>query len=349
MSVNRNAHSLACIIVTYNREDELRECLINTLRQKVDLVIVIDNASSDGTEEILLEFKKKDSRLIVERQKRSRGGSWGYARGMRLADRLLKGDGWLLLYDDDSWPEAECIARFRQNVETYEQKGIAAVGGAVFDANGQPVEANRPILNLFRRPLKVLSLTVRSCGSIRDLYHVPHRLLRTPGTRLRVDAISFVGLFLNLNTLPHGRGRYPRGCLFLYSDDTTYTLDLERRGKRLILDSSLNFCHNTKGGGAAAGRLTPEWKNYYIVRNSFLMNRALSRLWYLPLCIATVLTHTARGLLLWWHERDGTLLKLVGLGTWDGMRNDYARSHEKLKTLCKRIEKSTLLNTSPKI
>lgn len=324
-------YALACVIVTYNRAEQLRRCLIHTLEQDVDLVVIIDNGSSDGTSQVLAEFQAHDSRLKVERQTRRRGGSWGFARGMRWADRLLNQNGWVLLYDDDSWPESNCIERFHANANAYVSQKLTAVGAAVFDDDGRAVESNRPVLNLFRRPLQVLSLTARYSQSWRDLYHVPRAILKQPGHRMPVDSLSFVGLFVHLKALPKGRGRYPRGGLFLYSDDTTYTLELGRRGKRIILDTDLVFRHNTRGGGASAGWLTPTWKHYYVVRNSFLMNRSLSKTLYGPLCVATVLLHASKALMRTWHEGNRTAWNLVCLATWDGLRNHYSRPHAELE------------------
>ncbi|MEB3319651.1 MAG: glycosyltransferase [Cyanobium sp.] len=329
-------HRLGCVIVTHNRAEHLRSCLAHTLAQDVDLVLVIDNASSDATPELLAEFQAQDGRLKVERQRRNRGGAWGFARGMRRADQLLGGHGWLLLFDDDSWPTANCIARFHDRVPGYRQHGVAAVGAAVFAADGRPVEANRPVLNLFRRPAEVLALTAGHSRSFRDLYHVPHSLLGRSGRQLDVDSISFVGLFLDLEALPGGRGRYPRGVLFIYSDDTTYTLDLGRSHRRTILDTDLIFRHDTNAGGATSPWLSPAWKHYYVVRNSFLMNRSLSGLWYGPLCLATVLTHTLKGVRLRLRSGDGTLLAMVALAVRDGLRNCYSRPHAELEARCSR-------------
>lgn len=325
---------LGCVIVTYNRADRLRTCLTRTLAQDVDLLVVIDNASSDSTPELLAEFQARHHRLIVDRQRKNRGGAWGFARGMRVANRLLGGSGWLLLFDDDSWPAPECIARFHDRVSRYRSQGVAAVGAAVFAMDGRVVEANRPVLNLFRRPVKTLLLTATCSSSLRDLYHVPRSLIDRAGQWLEVDSISFVGMFLDLEALPLGRARYPRGALFIYSDDTTYTLQLGRIGCRMFLDTDLVFCHDTNAGGAGTSWLIPSWKNYYIVRNSFLMNRSLSHFWYIPLCLATVLIHAFRGLYLYCFSRDSNVLDMVLLGVRDGLINCYSRSHADLERRC---------------
>lgn len=337
MTQQPRAYRLGCVIVTHNRAESLRTCLTHTLRQNVDLVVVIDNASTDDTPQVLSEFQARDIRLVVERQRQNRGGAWGFARGMRQADHLLGGKGWLVLFDDDSWPEPDCIARFHERVHQYQREGVAAVGAAVFSLDDRAVEANRPVLNLFRRPARVLSLTAPHSHSIRDLYHVPRRLLRQAGKQLDVDSISFVGLFLDLEALPARRGRYPRGALFIYSEDTLYTLELGRRGCRIILDTDLVFRHDTRAGGAASPWLSPYWKHYFVVRNSFLMNRSLSELWYLPLCLATVITHTLRGLQLLCRSGDDMVLVMVALGVRDGLCNHYSRPLAELEAHCSRV------------
>ena len=130
--------------------------------------------------------------------------------------------------------------------------------------------------------------------------------------------------------MPNGRGRYPRGSLFIYSDDTTYTLNLSKNGKNLIFDSDLMFIHETSAGGASNSRLNPPCKYFYIIRNSFLMNRSLSGFWYVPLCFCTIIIHLYGCIM---HCR-GTLrtksLVMIIYGVYDGLRNKYSRRHHAL-------------------
>lgn len=337
MNIPDRNYQLACVVVTHNRAPMLRLCIARTLQQDIDLLLVIDNASTDSTPRMLAQLQLMDHRVIVDRQSRNRGGAWGFARGLRRADQLLGGRGWVLLFDDDSWPEVDCIANFHARVSSYRLDNVIAVGAAVFSCDGRAVEANRPVLNLFRRPVEVLRCTLPGSHSFRDLYHVPVSILSSGVQRLSVDSISFVGLFLNLDHLPCGKARYPRGGLFIYSDDTTYTLQLSRSGRRTILDAALVFRHATQAGGASTPWLQPLWKHYYVVRNSFLMNRALSGLWYLPLCLATVIIHTFKGLRMQLRNGDSTLLAMVGLGVMDGIRNRYNRPHADLVKRCKHL------------
>lgn len=51
---------IVAIVVTYNRKKLLKECLeaIYTQTVRIDTLILIDNASTDGTTEFLKEFDK---------------------------------------------------------------------------------------------------------------------------------------------------------------------------------------------------------------------------------------------------------------------------------------------------
>ena len=49
------------VIVTYNRLELLKECIeaINNQKRQFDNVVIVDNASTDGTKDYLQEYEKK--------------------------------------------------------------------------------------------------------------------------------------------------------------------------------------------------------------------------------------------------------------------------------------------------
>lgn len=89
------------MVVTYNRVELLRECLTALERQTrpVDLVLVVDNASSDGTPEVV-EREHPSAELV--RLPDNRGGAGGFHEGARRA--YDAGYDWLWLMDDDTIP-----------------------------------------------------------------------------------------------------------------------------------------------------------------------------------------------------------------------------------------------------
>lgn len=326
------SQAIACVIVTHNRVEQLQHTLSVTLAQAFDWVVVVDNASTDATPDLLARLARDEPRLQLLTQADNLGGAHGFAVGLRAADALMQGQGWVVLYDDDAYPQADCLHHFLSRRTCYEQARVTGVAALVLSPDGVPVEVNRPILNPFRSPFRVLGHTIPRAVSLRDLYHVPLDQLKPSrlGETLcqPVDAVSFVGLFLRLEALPaNPRHRYPQGRFFIYSDDTTYTLDLRRRGHQLWLDTSLVFVHDTSTFRSCKPWMDPIWKHYYVVRNSFSMNRSLSGLFFVPLCLFTLLNHLALSLRYWREQHSSDLLRVVLLGLQDGLFRRFSRPH----------------------
>lgn len=86
---------VAAVVVTYNRKELLRECLNALLNQTrpLDEIIVIDNASTDGTQEMIAkEFPYITYVLMSE----NIGGAGGFHEGMKLA--YEKGYDWIWVF-----------------------------------------------------------------------------------------------------------------------------------------------------------------------------------------------------------------------------------------------------------
>jgi rhamnopyranosyl-N-acetylglucosaminyl-diphospho-decaprenol beta-1,3/1,4-galactofuranosyltransferase len=325
---------LVALVVTYNRRVSLQRCLQRALDQDFDFVLVVNNASTDGTADLLREWSSRQARLRILDLPFNGGGAMGFELGLRHLDALLHSRGWVALFDDDAWPGDGCLHQFRQNLSRYQQLELTGVAARVLAPGGDPVEVNRPILNPFRFPLSVLPQTIPEARCARDLYHVPRSWLQIPGegnSCYSIHAASFVGLFLGLHVLPNEeRHRYPQGKLFVYSDDTTFTLNLTLRGHRLAFDPALLFWHDTQRAADVLPWLQPIWKHYYVVRNSFTVNASLTRLLYVPLCLATAISHLWHGTVYFVRQQRVTLLKIVLSGLWDGLRGDFSRTHHEV-------------------
>jgi rhamnopyranosyl-N-acetylglucosaminyl-diphospho-decaprenol beta-1,3/1,4-galactofuranosyltransferase len=96
---------VCAVVVTHNRHDLLTECLDRIQRQShpPDQVLVVDNASTDGTAAML------DARngLEVLTLSENLGSSGGFARGLRRAHE--HGHDWIWLLDDDTFADEGCL------------------------------------------------------------------------------------------------------------------------------------------------------------------------------------------------------------------------------------------------
>jgi len=129
--------SVCAVVVTYNRKDLLLECLEALRKQTrpINATYLIDNASTDGTPELLKEkgyiqelppenlvepwekeFKIKNLmdgqviKLHYVRMHENTGGAGGFHEGVKRA--YEKGYDWLWLMDDDVEPLEHALERF---------------------------------------------------------------------------------------------------------------------------------------------------------------------------------------------------------------------------------------------
>ena len=94
------------IIVSYNRKDTLRQCLTAVLEQTrvPDEIVVVNNASADGTYDMLeAEFSHVNRIHMVYNV----GGAGGFYRGMSWAHD--NDADWMWLMDDDGGPAPDCL------------------------------------------------------------------------------------------------------------------------------------------------------------------------------------------------------------------------------------------------
>ena len=98
---------VAAVVVTYNRRDLLLESLAAVLAQTraPDKVIVVDNASEDGT---AAAVRDKFPAVHLAELRRNSGGAGGFAGGMALA--LADGADLIWLMDDDTVPEPGALS-----------------------------------------------------------------------------------------------------------------------------------------------------------------------------------------------------------------------------------------------
>ncbi|MFK4836170.1 glycosyltransferase family 2 protein [Microbacterium sp. ZW T2_14] len=90
-------------VVTYNRSGLLTRLLtsITEMDPKPGHIVVIDNASTDDTTDVVESFRERlePATLVYRRMETNTGGSGGFSEGMRVAYEL--GSQWIWLMDDD--------------------------------------------------------------------------------------------------------------------------------------------------------------------------------------------------------------------------------------------------------
>lgn len=120
--MKKERYNIAAIVVTYNRKDCMINCM-NALRSQSYLpttIYIVDNASTDGTREILENagYKLEENKYIPQygteiyyiRLAQNMGGAGGFYYGIKAAYQTNRYDAFWVM-DDDGLPDINCLER----------------------------------------------------------------------------------------------------------------------------------------------------------------------------------------------------------------------------------------------
>ncbi len=231
---------LSVLIVAADSGPSLAECVRRALASTaVDEVLVMDNASTDGTPDALEREHADNARVQVVRN----GANLGFGPAMNRVVALAAGEQLLLLNPDCLLGDGD-VEALQHTLATEPRAGL--VGAVVCDADGTPDPASRRRDPLLRRSLN--TLTGRAAREADDprCAGIP-----VPGPMPQgvedEEAVSGA-LMLLPRTVFDALDGFDEGY-FLHCED----LDLCRRvrdaGWRVLLDGRVRVLH-AKGGSS---------------------------------------------------------------------------------------------------
>ncbi len=261
--------TIGAVIVTYNRLEKLKKCLESYEAQShpPHCVLVIDNASTDGTKEFLDRWAADTSEAGIKRMlvhsPENRGGAGGFSEGLRLmANQEVD---WIWVADDDAYPMPQClenISSFYGSLPEREAERTAAIAAKVIGRDGE-------ISLLHRRRLKCSWLWMKEVPLGEEQIQAP----------AEIDIFSFVGVAIKKKAVH--RAGLPEASYFIYFDDSEYALRMKRAGTCLCLPDAV-ILHDSK----EAEIVKYSWKNYYMFRNKLYMYKRHfpARYYYTEIC-----------------------------------------------------------------
>ena len=132
----------AAVIVTYNRKAMLQRCLraLCTQTAGVPELWVIDNASTDGTAELVAQLNLPT--MHYYNTGKNLGGAGGFACGIQQA--ACSGAEYLWIMDDDCLPEPDALQQLLQaDAELDGQYGWLSSRALAPDGKDQPMNLQR--------------------------------------------------------------------------------------------------------------------------------------------------------------------------------------------------------------
>ncbi|WP_422115092.1 glycosyltransferase [Brachybacterium sp. UNK5269] len=230
---------VVAVVVTYNREQLLRECLdaLHAQDRRPDAVVVIDNASTDASG-IVAEEHPLGADVVHLR--RNVGGAGGFAAG--IARALVRHDAdWVWVMDDDTVPRPSALSQLLRALEASPVRLSVLSSRAVW-TDGRDHPMNTPRTRLFA-----------SAREKRDAARAGGRPIRTA---------SYVSALLNGQDVR--RLGLPYADYFIWSDDFEHTGRLLRHGRGLHVPGSVVEHRTARFGNA---QTSPGTRFYFDVRN----------------------------------------------------------------------------------
>ena len=104
-------YNISAVVVTYNRLDKLKNALDKILKQTlpIETIVVVDNASTDGTDEYISNLTLRNHKIKNLRLRQNLGGAGGFNKGVKLAYSL--GCDFVWIMDDDCYAYDDALER----------------------------------------------------------------------------------------------------------------------------------------------------------------------------------------------------------------------------------------------
>ncbi|MEP6582779.1 MAG: glycosyltransferase family 2 protein [Ginsengibacter sp.] len=224
------------VVVTYNRRQLLSQCItaLRNQSRKIDKILVINNGSTDNTEEWLKG--EKDIDFITQR---NLGGAGGFYTGIKTA--FEKKYTWIWLMDDDGYPKRDALEKLLEE----DNEELCLRNCAVVDKEDKKT-------------------FVWKTGNLTTLEDVKETIIENVahpfnGTLLHRKIIERVGL--------------PNPKLFLWGDETEYYFRIIRKNKipYYTKANSIHYHPACSYSYKNDWAFDSNWKMYYYVRNRFFI------------------------------------------------------------------------------
>ena len=295
---------IAILIVTYNRLELLEKSITMHISQtrRADLILIVDNCSTDNTLDYLNTLERKYNNVKILRLEDNTGGAGGFYAGLKyLRDHCLEID-WVWLMDDDAIPKENAL----ENI-LYGELAKENIYGSLPQMNEKCAWPNR---NHENKDLNFVS----DFNDVEEVKWIPFL-----GFLISTQLITDIGL--------------PEKDFFLAADDVEYSLRARKHGSKIFIKSTSLIDHpcseNYKifiGFRYLSNLKLAPWKRYYDTRNRLLVARKhYGFKFYWQTLPATFLRLVST---LIYEDQKFKQFKAFLAGIYDGITNKTGKRHE---------------------
>ncbi len=227
------------VVVSYNRRALLSECItaLRNQTQKLDAILVVNNGSTDDTEQWL-----KEQPDVVFITQKNLGSSGGFNAGISWA--FKNGYTWIWCMDDDGYPKEDAL----ENLLEADDGSLRLINCAVIDREDKK--------SFVWKTQQYKTLDEVDGNIINGIGH-PFN-----GTLLHRRIIERVGV--------------PKPKYFLWGDETEYYYRIVKQNEIPVctVANSIHYHPSTAFSVKKDWDYGTGWKMYYYIRNRFHIHQA---------------------------------------------------------------------------
>ena len=228
---------LSVVIVSWNTKDILFECLKSLEGEEVDETIVVDNASSDGSSEMVKQHFK-NVQLI------SNPDNYGFSKAANIGLKNSIGDQ-ILLLNSDVFIEKGSIKRMKQFMNN--NPDIKITSPLLFSPEGEQLQILRPIPNLTYMFFEY-SFISRILPFVKT---IPPKYIQSAALLIKREINEKLGWFDER--------------FFFYAEDVDFCIRARREGIKMTLIPTIRAIHI--GGGSSKKKSRNEYNILNIEAN----------------------------------------------------------------------------------
>jgi rhamnopyranosyl-N-acetylglucosaminyl-diphospho-decaprenol beta-1,3/1,4-galactofuranosyltransferase len=264
--------SATIAVVTYNRSGLLTRLLESVIGMdpKPGRIVIIDNASTDDTTELVESYRERlGTELVYRRLDENTGGSGGFSEGMRVAYEL--GSTWIWMMDDDVEIIPDGLAKMGKWAPRFK-----SIQGRRYDYDGSEFYWQYRIAEPLAIPIPYAPAGFDASGF------------------KEMNSGCFEGMFIHRDIVQQIGLPDPR--FFIYWDDQTYGWLASRKTTSVIVNEFvLRRTREIKQWdmGIRHMNASSDAYRYYIMRNRAIIKnyyRSLGLYHRIPFALGTALT-----------------------------------------------------------
>jgi GT2 family glycosyltransferase len=332
--------SVCAIILAYGaRTKQLHRVLAAVMEQGAGLVIIVANAVTNETHQMLADLTKiYRGRLKIVPSKENLGSAGGYRLGLSKA--LQESYEYLWLLDDDNLPQEGALAALLTAFSFHQhsiKKGELALQSLRESLPGMMDVVHKRCAPPLPVPASFIGFHIFNLWRDFKLFFPTKKPQRNPALNpqdniIRLHWATYGGLFLHRDAIK--TMGFPDHLFFIDMDDVAYTLKFTSQGGNIFLvpDSRLTDIEplsNATGGRMSIYRrlktLSPK-RSYYQVRNTVYLNRTMFPGHPLMYLLNKSIYIVLLGLLALYYRR-GDRFKLILRAAHDGEQGRLGKRH----------------------